>query len=83
MDGLTGQELFDAQGVNDNSLAPDAYNEANIYTLGTGESFSFGENFEYQPGSPIAFGADYTPVDAEGELLSDERVEGEASAVIE
>lgn len=82
MDGLTGDELYEAQGINDFGLAPDGFNEAGIYPLGTGESFSYGENFEYQADSPIGFDVTYVPVDAEGELIFDERVEGEGSATI-
>lgn len=82
MDGLTGDELWDAQSINAPGLAPDGYSEEGIYSLGGGESFSYGDNFEYQPNSPIGFQVTYTPVDAQGELLSDERVEAEGSATI-
>ena len=68
--------------ADDFGLAPDGYSDAGIYVLGTGESFSYGENFEYQPASPITFDVEYTPVDAEGELLHDDRVEAEGKATI-
>jgi hypothetical protein len=82
MDGLTGDELYEAQGIHDGDLAPDGYNEAGIYTLGTGESYSYGDNFEYQKGSPIDFTVEYVPVDDKGELLHDQRVEKEGSGKI-
>lgn len=80
MDGLVSDELFEAQDVNKFELAPGGFNDAGIYTLGTGETFSYGENFEYQADSPIGFEVTYVPVDAEGELIFDDRVEGEGSA---
>ena len=80
MDGLSGDDLYEAQGVNDFGLAPGGFNEAGIYTLGTGERFSYAENFEYQPDSPIGFEVTYVPVDDEGELLFDEKVEATGSA---
>ncbi|MFB9314373.1 hypothetical protein [Nocardioides plantarum] len=82
MDGLTGDDLYEAQGIHDSDLAPDGFNEAGIYTLGTGESFSYGDNFEYQKSSPIDFKVEYVPVDDEGELLFDERVDKEGSGKI-
>ncbi len=83
MDGLVSDELFEAQDVNKFELAPGGFNDAGIYTLDTGETFSYGENFEYQAGSPIGFDVTYVPVDAEGELIFDDRVEGEGSATTE
>jgi hypothetical protein len=80
MDGLSSSDLFEAQGVNTTGPAPTG--EDAPFTLGTGETFSYGDNFEYQQDSPITFDVTYTPVDSEGELLSDERVEGEGTAVI-
>jgi hypothetical protein len=82
MDGLSGDELYEAQGIHDSDLAPDGFNEAGIYTHGTGETFSYGDNFEYQKGSPIDFTVTYVPVDDEGELLHDQKVEKEGSGKI-
>ncbi|MEI5673101.1 MULTISPECIES: hypothetical protein [unclassified Nocardioides] len=82
MDGLTGDDLYAAQGINDFGLAPDGYSDAGVYTFGTGETFSYGENFEHQPGSPITFDVSYVPVDAAGDLLHDDKVEAEGKATI-
>ena len=82
MDSIVDDALFKQQNVNDDDLAPGAFNEAGVYTLGTGEKFSFGENFRYQQNSPIGFKVKATPVDAEGELLHDQAVEGEGKGVI-
>ena len=43
---------------------------------------SVGDNFHHQPNSPITFSARYTPVDDQGDMLHDERVEAEGSATI-
>lgn len=82
MDSVTDDALFEEMGVNDDSLAPDGFNEAGVYTLGSGETYSYGENFKYQKNSPIGFEVTITPVDAEGELLHDDRMEGESTGTI-
>ena len=83
MDSITDSDLTEEMGVNRTALAPGQMPDPIIYTLGTGESFSVGDNFHHQPNSPITFSARYTPVDDEGDMLHDERVEGEAAATIE
>lgn len=82
MDSITDFDLTEEMGVNRNALAPGEMPDPIIYTLGTGESFSVGDNFHHQPNSPITFSARYTPVDEEGDMLHDERVEAEGSATI-
>lgn len=82
MDSVVDEALFEQQDVNDGDLAQDGYNEAGVYTLGTGETYSYGENFLYQKDSPITFKVDAIPVDAEGELLHDEGLEGEGTGTI-
>lgn len=82
MGGLTDDVYFDKHGVNEDKNAPGGLSEDNIYVLGSGETYSYGENFEHQASSPITFKVRYTPVDAEGELLHDERVEAEGTATL-
>lgn len=82
MDSIVDDTLYEQQGVNDDSLAPGGFNDAGIYTLGAGESYSYGDNFFYQKDSPITFKVSVTPVDAEGELLHDNRLEGEGKGTI-
>lgn len=81
MDGLSDRTLFEAQGVNADAVARGQFKDPAIFTFGTGQSYSKGENFEYQPGSPITFKVSYTPVDATGKLQSDKRVEGTGSGI--
>ena len=81
MDGLSDRDLFTAQGVNADGLAAGAFRDPSAYTFGTGQTYSFGENFEYQAGGAISFDVSYTPVDATGDLLHDERVESTGSGV--
>ena len=83
MDSITDFELTEQMGVNRTVIAPGDRAAPMIYTLGTGESFSEGDNFHYQAGSPITFEVRYTPVDDEGDLVHDDRVEAEGSATIE
>ena len=80
MDGLSDRDLFAAQGVNADGLAAGAFRDPSIYTLGTGQTYSFGENFEYQAGGAISFDVAYTPVDANGDLVHAQRVEGTGSS---
>lgn len=82
MDSVTDLDLFEQQDVNDHAIDGDGYQESNIYTLGSGEQFSFGENFPYQANSPIGFKAKFIPVDSQGELLHDDKVEAEGSGTI-
>ncbi|KRF12923.1 hypothetical protein [Nocardioides sp. Soil796] len=82
MDSDTDDSVFESQGVNQDDLGPDGYNERGIYTFGTGETYSFGENFAYQKNSPITFDVTITPVDAEGELQHDLKSEGEIKTTI-
>nr|MCW2727486.1 hypothetical protein [Aeromicrobium sp.] len=82
MDSIVDDALFEAQNVNDGDLAPGGYNEKGVYTLGTGQTYSYGENFKYQKGSEIEFEVTAVPVDAEGELLHDQKLEGKATATV-
>ncbi|WP_104107923.1 hypothetical protein [Nocardioides sp. 616] len=82
MDTITGAELYAEQDVNDGAFAVGSYVEPPVYTFGAGQQVSYGENFIYQSGSPITFDVTITPVDAEGELLHDDRIEGEGNGVI-
>ncbi|MFI5428451.1 hypothetical protein [Aeromicrobium sp. UC242_57] len=67
MDSIVDQDLFAAQKVNTLGLAPGAFKDPGVYTLGTDQTFTYGENFRYQKDSPITFDASATPVDAQGE----------------
>ncbi|MCD9153447.1 hypothetical protein [Aeromicrobium duanguangcaii] len=82
MGGITDNALFEAQGVNTSAVKPGGYQESNVYTLGAGQQYSYGENFHQQAGSKITFEATIVPVDAEGELLHDQRIEGQGTGTI-
>lgn len=82
MDGSSDSALFEEQGVNKPGLKAGAYTDPAVYTFGTGETFSYGDNFAHQADSEIEFTVTYVPVDAKGDLLHDERVEGKASTKI-
>lgn len=82
MDSIVDQALFDAQKVNTLGLAPGGFKEPGVYTLGTDQTFTYGENFRYQKDSPITFDAAAIPVDAAGELLHEQKVEGEGTGTI-
>ncbi|MDN4161071.1 hypothetical protein [Nocardioides abyssi] len=79
MDSVVDDALFEQMEVNDGALAAGAYRDPSVYTLASGQQISWGENFRYQKGSPITFEVTITPVDAEGELLHDDRIEGEGT----
>lgn len=82
MDSVVDSALFEQMQVDSDVLGPDGYNELGIYTLGSGQTISVAENFRYQKGSPITFKAVAVPVDADGELLHDKKVEGEGKGTI-
>lgn len=54
-----------------------------VFVLGSGESYSFGDNFTYQPDSQLTFTASYVPVDDQGEPLEDEKVEGTGTGTLD
>lgn len=82
MDSVVDRELFEKQGVNDDGFAEGSYRDPSVYTLGTGEQYSHGENFRYQKNSPITFKVTITPVDDQGDLIHDDRAEGEGAGKI-
>ncbi|NPC98554.1 hypothetical protein [Nocardioides sp. zg-DK7169] len=82
MDSIVDDALFEQLGVNDAAFTPDAYRDPSVYPFGAGEQYSYAENFKHQKGSPITFEAVITPVDAEGELLHDDRIEGTGTGTI-
>jgi len=82
MDTILDDDLYAAQGVNADAMHDQAYRDPGVFTLGTGQSFSFGTNFLYRPGTDITFRTDVTPVDARGDLLHDERLEAEGTGTV-
>ncbi|WP_222593463.1 hypothetical protein [Aeromicrobium flavum] len=83
MGGITDSALYESQGVVSFPIKPGTAQEPPVYTLEKGQTYSYGENFHHQKSSKITFKATVTPVDAEGELLHDQRVEGEGTGTIE
>lgn len=80
MDGITDFDLTESMGINRNAVAETS--DPPVYVLGPGESYTVGENFLYQAGSELEVDATVTPVDDQGDLLHDERVEFEGSVTI-
>lgn len=77
MDGTTDDDQYESLGLTDDLVKKS--NDPTVYPLGPGQKFSFAENFGYEKGGAINFDTSYTPVDAEGELIFDERVKGEGN----
>lgn len=80
MGGITDSDLFEEMGVN--TSGPDEIADPTVYPFGTGEHFSWGENFHHQADSPITFEVTITPVDDKGELLHDDKIEAEGSGTV-
>jgi len=80
MDAIVDRALNEQFQVN--SMAIGTTGAEAPYAWAPGESFSYGDNFEYQAGSPITFVASLTPSDDAGDLLHDERAEVEVSTTI-
>jgi len=83
MDSVVDFDLFEQIGVNYDPFGPDSYVDPGVYTFGTGERYSYGQNFPYQSGSPIGFEVRVTPVDSEGDLIHDDGLESTGAGVIE
>ena len=82
MDSIVDGALFEAQGVNDTATKPDSYVDPFVLAWEPGTSYSYGQNFKYQAGSPITFTAKLTPVDDAGDLLHDNAEEVTAETTI-
>ncbi|WP_407319449.1 hypothetical protein UQW22_03445 [Isoptericola halotolerans] len=82
MDTITGADLYAEQEVNDSGTHATAFRDPSVYPFESGQSYSVGTNFHHQADSPITFEATVTPVDENGDLLHDDRVEGEGTATI-
>lgn len=80
MGGITDSALSEEMGVQSSGVGETA--DPTVYTFGTGEHFSYGENFKYEPGKGINFEVGITPVDENGDLIHDDKIEGEGSGTI-
>ena len=83
MDSVVDTAMWTELGLSNVPTIPSVAVNLTSFTLGTGESYGYAENFAYQPGSPITFDISLTPADADGTLLHDQRIETELHAVIE
>lgn len=82
MDSSFDLSLFEQQGVNLDAIEPDAITDPGVYTFGTGETYSYADNFKHQANSPITFEVVITPVDAKGEPLLGEVAKGTGTGTI-
>lgn len=80
MDSISDLTLYEEMKVNNSAFERGSTEAPFIWEPGT--SFSYGDNFKYQAGSPITFEATLTPADDAGELLHDQRKEVAAEATI-
>lgn len=81
MDSIVDSEQFEEMDVTSFAIDPMSGEEA-PFEWAPGQTFSFGQNFKYQAGSPITFEARLSPADDAGEPLSDQRIEVSADATI-
>lgn len=80
MDSVVDFDLDEAMEINRAGLGSDAGESPFIWKPGT--SFSYGENFLYQSGSPIVFAASLTPADKDGDLIHEEKRSAELAITI-
>lgn len=81
MDSISDSALFEQMDVNDGGLGIGVGDAPFAWEPGT--SYTTGENFKYQSGSPIGFAVSLTPADEAGDLVHDERQEVEGTATIQ
>jgi hypothetical protein len=81
MDSIVDSAQFEEMGVTSSAIATGTGEEA-PFVWAPGQTFSYGQNFKYQAGSPITFDATLTPADDAGELVHDERQEASVDATI-
>ncbi|MEP7762488.1 hypothetical protein [Sanguibacter sp. 25GB23B1] len=82
MDSVVDSDLFEAQEVNSGAAAAGSYVDPYILPWEADTQFSYGQNFRYQAGSPITFTVTMIPVDDQGDLLHEEKVEVTADTTI-
>lgn len=82
MGGITDSALYEQQGISSTAIKPGGFQDSGVYTLGAGQQYSYGENFHHQKNSPITFEVTAIPVDAEGELLHDQRMQEKGTGTI-
>lgn len=82
MDSVVDSDLFEAQEVNSGAAAAGSYVDPYVLAWEPDTQFSYGENFRHQVGSPITFTVTMIPVDDQGELLHDQKVEVTADTTI-
>lgn len=80
MDGIVDSALSEQLQVN--SFALGSTGAEAPFVWAPGESFSYGDNFEYQAGSPITFTIGLTPSDDAGELMHDQKEALEVASTI-
>lgn len=80
MDSVVDLDQYVTMEVNNGAIAPGVGEAPFIWEPGT--SFSFGENFLYQAGSPIEFTVALIPADESGDLVHDEKQEIKVSTTI-
>lgn len=81
MDSIVDSDQFEEMDVTSSAIATGTDLEP-PFVWGAGQTFSYGENFKYQAGSPITFDAVLTPSDDAGELNHDAREEATVDATI-
>lgn len=72
MDSIVDSAQFTEMNVTSFAIAPGTGEEA-PFAWAPGQTFSYGQNFKYQAGSPITFDATLTPADDAGNLVHDKR----------
>ena len=80
MDSVVDFDLDEAMEINRAGLRTGVDEAPFIWEPGT--SYSYGENFLYQSGSPIVFDASLTPADQDGDLIHDENRSAELATTI-
>lgn len=81
MDSVVDSAQFEEMDVTSFAIAPGTGEEA-PFAWAPGQTFSYGQNFKYQAGSPITFDATLTPSDDAGDLVHDKREEVSVDATI-
>ena len=80
MDSVSDSAQRTQLKVNDSAIAPGAPDAP--YEWKSGESFSYGEDFKYEPGEAITFEATLVPAAANGDLDESKRQEVKADTKI-
>lgn len=77
MPTVSDDDLMERKNINDRAI--DEIQDPTVYPIKKGQTISFGVAFKYQKDKPLELEASYVPVDKNGDLIHDDKVEAQTT----